>query len=122
VGQVLYTSGQIALDPGTGELVEGDVTVQTRRVMENLQAVLAAADLTFEDVVKATIFVQDMDQFGVINQVYGEYFPSDPPARSTIQVARLPLDAAVEIELVACARHGPDERTWIWKQQPPDRN
>jgi 2-iminobutanoate/2-iminopropanoate deaminase len=101
VGPFVYTSGQIPLDPGTGRLVEGDVAIQTRRVMENLQGVLMEAGLTFADVVKATIFVQDMDDFGVINRVYGEYFLTDPPARSTIQVARLPLDAIVEIELVA---------------------
>jgi 2-iminobutanoate/2-iminopropanoate deaminase len=112
-GPFLYPSGQIALDPGTGRLVEGDVTFQTRRVMENLRAVLRVANLTFADVVKATIFVQDMDEFGVINQVYGEYLMTDPPARSTVQVARLPLDATVEIELVAYKEEDQGERNWI---------
>jgi len=103
VGPFLFTAGQIPIDPSTGRLVEGDITVQVRRVMGNLQAVLTAAKLTFADVVKTTIFVKDMGQFSVINQTYGEYFPTDPPARSTVQVAKLPLDAAVEIEMIAYA-------------------
>lgn len=107
-GSLLFTSGQIPLDPDSGRIVEGDLATQVRRVMENLQAVLTAADLTFAHVVKATIFVRDMNQFGIVNQVYGEYFPSDPPARSTIQVARLPLDATIEIELVAYKGEGQD--------------
>jgi len=100
-GAFLFTSGQIAIDPSTGEMLEGDAAAQTRRVMENLKAILTASSLTFADVVKVTIFVQDMSLFGVINRVYHEYFSVDPPARSTVQVARIPLDAAVEIELVA---------------------
>ena len=103
VGPFVFTSGQIAIDPGTGHLLEGDVKAQIRRVMDNLQAVLAAANLTFADVVKATIFVKDMGDFPAINETYGEYFPVDPPARSTVQVAKLPLDAAVEIEMIACS-------------------
>lgn len=103
VGPFIFTSGQIPIDPATGRLVEGDITVQIRRVMLNLQAVLEAAGLTFANVVKSTIFVKDLGQFSTINQVYGEFFPSNPPARSTVQVAKLPLDAAVEIELVVYA-------------------
>jgi len=102
-GPFVFTSGQIPLDPATGRLVEGDITVQIRRVMLNLQVVLEAAGLSFAHVVKTTIFVKDLGQFATINQVYGEYFPSNPPARSTVQVAKLPLDAAVEIEMVAYA-------------------
>ena len=105
-GPLLYTAGQIPLDPATGKLVEGDITAHVRRVMENLRAVLAAAGFSFDDVVKTTIFVKDMGQFASINQTYGEYFPTDPPARSTVQVAKLPLDAAVEIEMVASVRWG----------------
>ncbi len=102
-GPFVFTSGQIPLDPATGRLVEGDITVQIRRVMSNLQAVLEAAGLSFANVVKSTIFVKDLGQFAAVNQVYGEYFPSNPPARSTVQVAKLPLDVAVEIEMVAYA-------------------
>lgn len=100
-GPFVFTSGQIAIDPKTGKMVEGDISVQIRRVMENLSAVLAAAGLTMAAVVKTTIFVQDMGDFAAVNKVYGEYFPADPPARSTVQVAKLPLGALVEIEMVA---------------------
>jgi 2-iminobutanoate/2-iminopropanoate deaminase len=104
VGPFLFTSGQIPLDPSTGSIVEGDITAQVRRVMQNLQAVLQAAGLSFTDVIKTTIFVKDMGQFSTINQVYGQCFPSAPPARSTVQVAKLPLDAGVEIEMIACGK------------------
>jgi 2-iminobutanoate/2-iminopropanoate deaminase len=103
VGSFVFTAGQTAIDPNTGKLVEPDVAVQVRQVMENLRAVLAAAGLTFADVVKTTIFLQDMGDFSTINKIYGEYFTSDPPARSTVQVARLPLGGLVEIEMVAYA-------------------
>ena len=106
VGPFLFSSGQIPIDPATGQLVEGDLTVQTRRVMDNLRVVLAAAGLSFADVVKSTLFVRDMGQFAAINQVYGEYFPVDPPARSPVEVARLPKDVAIEIEVIACASLG----------------
>lgn len=101
VGPFLYTTGQIAIDPQTGQLVKGDIEVQTRRVMDNLGALLSAAGLSFSDVVKTTIFIRDMKQFAAINKVYGEYFPYNPPVRSTVEVSRLPLDADIEIELVA---------------------
>jgi 2-iminobutanoate/2-iminopropanoate deaminase len=100
-GPFLFTAGQIAIDPSTGKMTQGDTAAQARHVMENLRAVLAAADLSFANVVKTTIFLADMNQFSTVNQVYGEYFASDPPARSTVQVARLPLDAALEIEMIA---------------------
>lgn len=100
-GRFLYTSGQIPLDPATGNLVEGDVEVQTKRVMENLQAVLAAAGCTFADVVKTTVFIKSMDNFAKINGIYGEYFSTNPPARSCVEVARLPKDVEVEVEVIA---------------------
>jgi 2-iminobutanoate/2-iminopropanoate deaminase len=103
-GDLLFTSGQIPLDPATGNLVEGDITAQTRRVMANLEALLAAAGADFGDVVKTTIFLFDMGDFAAVNAVYAPYFPSVPPARSTVQVARLPRDARVEIEMIARLR------------------
>lgn len=102
--KMVFCSGQIALDPATGALVEGDVTAQTRQVLENLGAVLAAAGARFADVVRCTIFLASMDDFGAVNEVYGERFPSDPPARATIQAARLPRDARVEIDAIAVVR------------------
>lgn len=100
-GDLLFTSGQIPLDPVSGKLVEGDITAQTRQVMANLRAVLAAAGADFADVVKTTIFLVDMGDFAAVNAVYGEHFPAAPPARSTVAVARLPKDARVEIEMIA---------------------
>jgi len=100
-GDLLFTSGQIPLDPATGSLVEGDISAQTRRVMANLGAVLAAAGADFADVVKTTIFLVDMADFGAVNAVYGQHFSAAPPARSTVAVARLPKDARVEIEMIA---------------------
>ena len=99
--RMIFCSGQIALDPATGALVEGDVVAQTRRAMENLGAVLAAAGASFANVVRTTIFLADMDDFAAVNEVYGERFPSDPPARATVQAARLPRDARVEIDAIA---------------------
>lgn len=99
-GNMLFTSGQIPLTPA-GELVSGDIEQQTRQVFQNLQAVLNEAGFSFEEVVKATVFIADMNQFAKINEVYAEYFSQHRPARSTVQVARLPKDAGVEIELVA---------------------
>jgi len=101
VGELVFTSGQIALDPATGAMVEGDVTAQARRVLDNLEAVLAAAGLGFDDVVRSTIYLVDMDDFGAVNAVYGERFAGAPPARSTVAVARLPKDARVEIDMIA---------------------
>jgi len=97
----LYTSGQIPLDPATGKLVEGDVSAQTERVMRNLEAVLTTAGSSFDRVVKTTCFLMDMNDFPAFNAVYGRFFPADPPARSTIQVACLPAGALVEVECVA---------------------
>ena len=100
-GELIFTSGQIPLDPATQQMVEGDIRVQTERVMENLAAVLEAAGVGFAQVVKATIFVVDLGDFAVVNEVYGKRFPSHPPARSTVQVAALPKGARVEIDLIA---------------------
>jgi 2-iminobutanoate/2-iminopropanoate deaminase len=103
VGSLFFTTGQIPIDPEIGQVVKGDIEAQTRRVMDNLGALLAAANLSFNDVVKTTIFIRDMDQFATINKVYGAYFSDNPPVRSTVQVSRLPLDVDIEIELVADA-------------------
>jgi 2-iminobutanoate/2-iminopropanoate deaminase len=100
-GNTLYCSGQIALDAHTGNLIQGTIEEETKKVMENLKAVLAAADMDFSHIVKCSIFIKDMDQFGAINGVYARYFESDPPARETVQVSRLPKDVAVEISCVA---------------------
>jgi len=100
-GQLLFLSGQVALDPATGQMVEGGVTEQTRRVFENLGAVLAAGGRSFADVVRTTVFLADMNDFAAMNEVYGQYFKEPYPARATVQVARLPRDARVEIDLIA---------------------
>jgi len=99
--RMVFCSGQIALDPATGAMVEGDVAAQTRRVLENLGAVLAAAGASYADVVRTTIFLADMSDFAAVNAIYGERFSSDPPARATVQAARLPRDARVEIDAIA---------------------
>ncbi len=101
VGQALYLSGQVALDPSTGQLVEGDVRVQTIQAMLNLQAVLEAAGTDFSALVKTTIFLRDLADFAVVNEVYASFLSPPFPARATVQVARLPRDAAVEIDGVA---------------------
>jgi 2-iminobutanoate/2-iminopropanoate deaminase len=99
-GPFVFVSGQIPLNL-QGEMVQGDIVLQTVQVLENLQAVLAAAGLTLKDVVKTTVFLADMADFAEMNRVYGEFFPKNPPARSTIQVGALPRQAMVEIEAVA---------------------
>ena len=104
-GPYVFTSGQIGLDPSTGRLVEGDVAAQTRQVMANIAAVLAAAGLTFGDVLKTTIFLADMSDFAVVNDVYGESFEgATPPARSTVAAAGLPRGALIEIDTIALRR------------------
>ena len=104
-GPYLFASGQIPIDPATGQLIDGGVEAQTRQVMANVGAVLAAAGLAFGDVVKTTIFLTDMNDFAALNAVYGESFEGGPvPARSTVAVAALPRGAAVEIEVVARRR------------------
>lgn len=101
-GGQLYISGQIPLDPVTGQVVAGGIAEQTRQVMENLAAVLAAADLDFSRVVKTTIYLTDLSDFAVVNGIYGEYFSGIFPARATVQVAALPKGVAVEIDGIAC--------------------
>ena len=101
-GNTLYTSGQIAIDPATGELVTDNIEVETTQVMNNMKAVLAAAGMTFENVVKTSIFIMDMNDFGKINTVYGSYFnEKTAPARETVQVACLPKNVNVEISMIA---------------------
>ena len=101
-GNTLYTSGQIALHPETGELVLDTISIETKQVMENMKAVLLAADMTFENVIKSSIFISDMNNFGAINAVYGEYFAeATAPARETVEVANLPKFVNVEISAIA---------------------
>ena len=100
-GEMVFVSGQIPLDPKTGALLDGDVQDQTRLVMNNLKAVLLAAGCSMDQVAKTTIFVKDMNDFGKINEVYGEFFGDVAPARATVEVARLPKDVKVEIDCVA---------------------
>ena len=96
-----YISGQIALDPTTNQLIEGDVAAQTERVLENLGAVLEAAGSGFENVLRTTVYVKNINDFPVVNGVYARYFSKDPPARATVEVARLPKDVLVEIDAIA---------------------
>ena len=104
VGDLLFCAGQIPIDPTTGNLVSGDITAQTTRVLDNLKAVLASSNLTLADVVKTTVFLKDMADFAAMNTLYAQYFAPEgivPPARSTVQVVALPKDALVEIECIA---------------------
>jgi 2-iminobutanoate/2-iminopropanoate deaminase len=103
-GDLVFTSGQIPLDPKTQEMVKGDIRAQAERVMENLRGVLEAASASFAQVVKTTIFLADLADFAVVNEVYGKRFSGLPPARSTVQVAALPKGARVEIEMIAVRR------------------
>ncbi len=100
---LLFTSGQIAIDPATGKLLEGEVSVQTRRVLENLKAVLEAGGSSLDRVIKATVYLTDLSTFSKMNEIYAEYLGHVKPARSTVGVATLPLGASVEIDLVAIA-------------------
>ena len=100
-GNLLFVSGQIPLDPQTGQLVAGDVRVQTRRVLTNLAAIVDAAGSSLDRAVKTTVYLLDLSEFSAMNEVYAEFFGDAPPARATVQVARLPRDAAVEIDLIA---------------------
>ncbi len=96
----IFTAGQIALDPVTGQLVEGDVARQTTRVLESLKGIVEAAGSSLDRAVKATVYLKDMNDFAAMNEVYARYFPANPPARSTVEAARLPRDVRVEIDLV----------------------
>lgn len=97
----LFASGQIAIDPSTNEMVEGNIEVQTHRVMKNIQNILAACDMDFSNVVKTTIFLTDLKNFGLVNDIYGKYFTQEPPARSCVEVSSLPKGALIEIEVIA---------------------
>jgi len=99
-GRTVYLSGQIALDPATGQIVEGGVEAETKQVMKNIEALLKEVGANFEHVVKTTIFLKDFNDFATVNQLYGAHFPKNPPARSTVEVVRLPRDAKIEIECI----------------------
>jgi 2-iminobutanoate/2-iminopropanoate deaminase len=101
IGNTLYVSGQIALNPETNQLDNADIQTETKRVLQNLQAILHAAGTDLKNVLKCTIFVKDMNNFGLINEVYGTYFNAQPPARETVEVSRLPKDVGVEISCIA---------------------
>jgi 2-iminobutanoate/2-iminopropanoate deaminase len=106
VGSTIYCAGQIPLDPKSGQIVPGDIGTQTRRVLDNIAAVLRSEGLTFENVAKTTIFLTDLGDFQTVNEIYGSYFKNQPPARSTVQVSALPKGANVEIEAIAVADNG----------------
>jgi len=102
--ELLFTAGQIPLDPATGSMVEGGIQEQTRQVLQNLQAVLEAGGANLDSVMKCTVFLQDMGEFAAMNEMYTEFFPENPPARSAVEVAALPLGARVEIEAIALVK------------------
>jgi 2-iminobutanoate/2-iminopropanoate deaminase len=106
VGSTIYCAGQIPLDPKSGQIVPGDIGTQTRRVLDNIAAVLRSEGVTFENVAKTTIFLTDLSEFQTVNEIYGSYFKNQPPARSTVQVSALPKGANVEIEAIAFADNG----------------
>jgi 2-iminobutanoate/2-iminopropanoate deaminase len=103
-GGFLFVSGQIPIDPGTGLLIQSDIRDQVQRVMENARAIIVAAGCSMADVVKTTIYLKNMADFVAVNDIYGSYFPTDPPARATVEVSRLPKDAAIEIDFIATMR------------------
>jgi 2-iminobutanoate/2-iminopropanoate deaminase len=101
-GGMVFLSGQIPIDAKTGMVVKSDIKSETRLVMENARAILLSSGCTLSDVVKTTIYLKSMADFSAVNEVYGSYFPTDPPARATVEVSRLPKDVAIEIDLIAC--------------------
>lgn len=103
-GGFVFVSGQIPIDPRSGDVVQADIKGQTRLVLENAKNILKAAGCGMGDVVKATIFLKNMADFTAVNEVYGGYFPSDPPARATVEVSRLPKDVSIEMDFIACKR------------------
>jgi 2-iminobutanoate/2-iminopropanoate deaminase len=100
-GQLLFVSGQVPIDPSTGNIIAGDIPAQTRRVLDNVGALLSAGGRSFADVVRTTVFLADMNDFAAMNEVYGQYFSDPYPARATVEVARLPKDARIEIDVIA---------------------
>jgi 2-iminobutanoate/2-iminopropanoate deaminase len=115
IGNFVFCSGQIPLDPQTGEIVSGDVNAQTRQVMENIAAVLQAEGLNFGNIIKTTIFLTDLANFQIVNEIYGSYFDNQPPARSTVQVSALPKGANVEIEVIAAANLTGEKSIDTWE-------
>ncbi len=115
VGPFLFTAGQIPLDPQSGQIVEGDITAQARRVLDNLAAVLRAENLDFSHIVKTTIFLTDMNDFAQVNEVYAGYFSDVPPARSTVAVSALPKGARVEIDCIAVAETSGEKSVDTWE-------
>ncbi|MBV9009826.1 MAG: RidA family protein [Verrucomicrobia bacterium] len=115
IGNLLFCSGQIPLDPKSAQMVEGDIKDQTRRVMENITALLRAQGLGLENIVKTTIFLTDLGNFQTVNELYGSYFKSDPPARSTVQVSALPKGAQIEIEVIAAAKTAGEKTVDAWE-------
>ncbi len=105
-GNLIFTAGQIPIDPETNQVVQGDIKEQTRRVLENLRAILESVGSTFDDVVKVTIYMKDLNEFSAMNEVYSEYFKNSPPARTTVEVSRLPRDVKIEIDLIAIVKQG----------------
>ncbi|WP_072150330.1 RidA family protein [Candidatus Kryptobacter tengchongensis] len=103
-GDFIFTAGQIPIDPKTNQVVQGDIKEQTKQVLENLKAVLEASGATFDDVVKVTVYMRDLNEFSAMNEIYSEYFKNSPPARTTVEVSRLPRDVKVEIDLIAVRR------------------
>lgn len=102
-GDLIFVSGQLAIDPASGEFVTGDIAAMTRQIFTNIETILAAAGSNLSKVLKVTVFLADLNDFQEMNQAYATFFPSNPPARSTVQVARLPRDARIEIEVIALA-------------------
>ena len=105
-GSLVFTSGQVAIDPATQQVISGDISAQTERVMQNLSGILNAAGCGFKNAVRCTVFLKDMNDFAAMNAVYGKYFDTAPPARSTVEVSRLPKDVLVEIDIIALAPSG----------------
>lgn len=103
-GNLLFLSGQIPIDPKTGEVIKGDIASQTKRVMENIKGLLESQGLGMDDIVKATVFLKDIEEFGRFNEVYATYFKFAPPARSTVEVARIVKDVKIEVEVIAATR------------------
>ncbi|CUS89660.1 endoribonuclease L-PSP [Candidatus Kryptobacter tengchongensis] len=103
-GDFIFTAGQIPIDPKTNQVVQGDIKEQTKQVLENLKAVLEASGATFDDVVKVTVYMRDLNEFSAMNEIYSEYFKNSPPARTTVEVSRLPRDVKIEIDLIAVRR------------------
>jgi 2-iminobutanoate/2-iminopropanoate deaminase len=103
-GNLIFTAGQIPIDPATNQVVQGDIKEQTRRVLENLRAILESVGATFDDIVKVTIYMKDLNEFSAMNEVYSEYFKNSPPARTTVEVSRLPRDVKIEIDLIAIVK------------------